>query len=532
MIFRKLLALATILTALCVTGFAQTSNKTRISRKEAIMLQSRNEELRAKIDSLSALIDTLRNSEPKDDTGISLQTNRIEYTAEVTDSLLNRWYLKRQDSDEEIEGEIDEQHFTSNVPDSILVKRLEKMNSFISLPFNQTVKNYMILYAEKMPQKMEQILGLSNYYFPIFEEIFSRYELPLELKYMSVIESALNPVARSRVGALGLWQFMYNTGKNYGLKITSFVDERMDVVKAAEAAAKYLNDAYEVFGDWCLAISSYNCGPGNVNKAIRRAGGRRDFWSIYPYLPRETRGFMPAFVGAMYAMTYYKEYGLTPGETIMPPATDTLEIKRNLHFKQVNEIIGVPIEVLREMNPQYTHDIVPGAEGKYILKIPYDYTSAFIDNEDTLYVHKVDSLISQKVLKSISQGGDGSSTIYVVRNGDNLGKIALRYGVSVANLKRWNNLSGSMIRVGQRLAIYNGKGPTSSKTKSTPSKSKIAQPITETNSYGETVYTVQSGDSLYTIAKNFPGVSAEDIMKHNGISKNIKPGMKIRIPNI
>lgn len=523
-----------VLAALCMSGFAQTSKKTRISKKEAAALQVRNEELRTSVDSLMNLVETLRNAKPQDDSGISLQKNRIEYTTEVTDSLLSQWYLKKQAQDEDIEGDIDNQRFTSNVPDSVLIKRLEKMNSFITLPFNQTVKNYMIMYAEKMPQKMERILGLSNYYFPIFEEVFDRYELPLELKYMSVIESALNPTARSRVGALGLWQFMFNTGKNYGLKITSFVDERMDVEKAADAAARYLRDAYDVFGDWCLAISSYNCGPGNVNKAIRRAGGRRDFWSIYPYLPRETRGFMPAFVGAMYAMTYYKEYDLTPGETILPVATDTLEINKNLHFKQVNEIIGVPVETLREMNPQYTHDIVPGSEGTYILKIPYDFTTAFIENEDTLYSHKADSLISQKVLENISQGGNGSSSVYIVRSGDNLGKIALRYGVSVANLKRWNNIKGSMIRVGQRLYINGGKAPagTAKSSQNTVAKTSAAssKPSTETNSEGETVYTVKSGDSLFLIAKNFPGVSAEDLMNYNGISKNIKPGMKIRIP--
>ena len=533
MIFRRILALA-VLVSLCMPGNAQTSRGKRINRKEAVRIQAQNEELRTRVDSLMNLVETLKNAAPKDDSGISLQRNKIEYTTEVTDSLLSQWYQKKQAKDEDIEGEIDSQHFTSNVPDSVLIDRLERMNSYITLPFNQTIKNYMILYSEKMPQKMERILGLSNYYFPIFEEVFARYELPLELKYMSVIESALNPVARSRVGALGLWQFMYNTGKSYGLNITSFVDERMDVEKAADAAARYLRDAYEVFGDWCLAISSYNCGPGNVNKAIRRAGGRRDFWSIYPYLPRETRGFMPAFVGAMYAMTYYKEYDLTPGETIMPLATDTMEVNRNLHFTQVNDVIGIPIDVLREMNPQYTHDIIPGAEGKYILKIPYDFTSAFIEKEDSLYAYKSDSLISQKVLKNISQGGNGSSTVYVVKNGDNLGKIASRYGVSVANLKKWNHINGSMIRVGQRLTIYSGKGPASS-SKSTSSQSKAStasstKPATETNSAGETVYTVKSGDTLYLIAKNFPGVSAEDLMSYNGISKNIRPGMKIRIP--
>lgn len=373
----------------------------------------------------------------------------------VIDSLLAEWYKKRpMPIDHYIEfPNIDDERFTTDVPDSVLIKRLEKMNSFISLPFNQTVKNYMITYAEKNPERLAGLLAKSSYYFPIFEEILDKYDMPLELKYMSIIESALNPIARSRVGARGIWQFMYPTAKRYGLQINSFVDERLDVIKAADAAAKFLKDAYNVFGDWSLAISSYNCGAGNVNKAIKIAGST-DFWSIYPYLPRETRGYVPAFVGAMYAMTYYNEYGVRPGVSPMPIQVDTFEIKRNLHFRQISELIGVPVDMLKELNPQYTHDIVPGNEGTYILKLPYNFTGAFLSVQDTVYKHKADSLISAKIIKGIKEGGNGEAVRYKVRNGDNLGAIARKYHCSVSQLKKWNHLRSDMIRVGQILYIY------------------------------------------------------------------------------
>lgn len=376
-----------------------------------------------------------------------------EIRLDPTDSLLSVWYQSTGLNSYLPEDIPDSVRFSSNVPDSVFVQRLEKMNSFITLPFNETVKNYMILYSEKSKAKMEHILGVSNYYMPIFEEVLDRYGLPLELKYMAIIESAMNPLARSRAGAMGMWQFMYNTAKIYNLKITSFVDERLDVEKAADAAARYLLDAYSIFGDWNLAICSYNCGSGNVNKAIRRSG-KRDFWSIYPYLPRETRGYVPAFVGAMYAMTYYKEYGLVPEQVTLPPHTDTIMVHKNLHFKQIAELTEIPIETLRELNPQYTHDIIPGNDGEYVLKLPYQYTNAFLDVEDTVYMHKADSLISQKVLKNISEGGDGSSIRYKIKSGDTLGRIAAKYHVSVSSLKKWNGLKSDSIRAGRYLTIY------------------------------------------------------------------------------
>ena len=531
-------------------GNRQDSSQRRLFPSQRDRRHSR-ENMQAIIDSLQRVIDALQNELNQRDSIENDMLNLIQeeeaalpeddYTVEKTDSLLNMWYLQNQISrqaeyesfnDLEDIGEFnsDSVRFTTNVPDSVLVERLKRMNSFITLPFNPIVKNYMILYSEKNVAKMKRILSLSDYYFPIFEDILSKYDMPLELKYMAVIESALNPVARSRAGARGIWQFMYRTGRQYGLRINSFVDERLDVVKAADAAARYMSDAYSIFGDWALAISSYNCGPGNVNKAIRRAGGRRDFWSIYPYLPRETRGYVPAFVGAMYAMTYYREYGIEPNPSPMPAHTDTFVINRNLHFGQISDLIGVPIDDLRELNSQYIHDIVPGNESPYVLKLPYQYTASFLDCQDTVYTHLADSLLSPQILKSVETGtvadrgtGGGNVIRYRVRSGDYLGRIASRYHVSVRQIMNWNHLRSNNIRVGQVLTIYQGgAAPAASSTSSSSGSSKAAS--------GEyTVYTVRAGDSLFKISQRY-GVTVKAIMDLNHCSSNIKAGQKLKIP--
>lgn len=464
------------------------------------------------------------------------------YTPEVTDSLLSLWYRNRgQFVWEENEMNPDLVRYTSNVPDSVYIKRLEKMNSFITLPYNETVRNYIIMYSEKKAASTSRMLAMSDYYFPIFEETFAKYGMPLELKYMAVIESALNPTATSRAGAKGIWQFMYRTAQKYGLKINSFVDERMDVVKAADAAARYLKDAYAIFGDWNLAISSYNCGPGNVNKAIRRAGGSRDFWTVYTFLPRETRGYVPAFVGAMYAFNYHKEHGISPATDIrLPVAVDTFEIRKNLHFKQVEDVVGVPTAIIKALNPQYVADIVPGNEGMCILTVPSDFTSNFIEREDSLYTYKYKELFTPSTLKDIHDGVRQPDRIYYkVKKGDYLGRIAARYHVSVAQIKRWNGLKNDNLRVGQRLVIYRGgRGPaasspsgTSASKGSAGSAAKSSGSKGTSTQAGTTIYTVKSGDNLYDIAKKYPGVSAKDIQQANGLSgSRITVGQKLKIP--
>ena len=384
-----------------------------------------------------------------------------------TDTLLSQWYMHRQSR---IPGreqyDMDSVVFTTDVPDSVLMRRLEEMNSFITLPFNETVKNFMILYSEKMPAKMSEMMGLSQYYFPIIEETLRRYDLPLELKYVAIIESAFNPRAESRVGAKGMWQFMYRTAISYGLRIDSYADERMDPIASIDAAARYFKDAYRIFGDWSLAISSYNCGSGNVNKAIKRASGRRDFWSIYTYLPRETRGYVPAMVGAMYAFRYANEYGLKPAPMSLPTYVDTFHIHKNLHFGQISEVLGIPLADVRDLNPQYYQDIVPGAHSEEVIRLPFNYSSAFLDMQDSIYRYKTDVFFATRV-------EDGRETVngrpvqtarpsasaksqwvyYKVKSGDNLGKIARKYHTSVRQLKSWNNLKSDRIAIGQRLKV-------------------------------------------------------------------------------
>ena len=496
-------------------------------------LEKSREEIRV-IDSLSyELMDVYDENEDKSAAGL----NPEDYNADVSDSLLSIWYMQQKISEaSQEEYDMDSVRFESNVPDSVYIERIKAMNSFIDLPYNDVVRNYIVLYSEKMDAKMGQILGLCSYYMPIIEEIFDEHDIPLELKAMAVIESSLNPTAVSRAGAKGMWQFMYSTAKIYGLDINSFVDERLDPVKAALAAAEYLKDSYNIFGDWNLAIASYNCGAGNVNRAIRRSGGKRAFWDIYPYLPRETRGYVPAFVGALYTMTYYKEHGIEPQPVAMPVHVDTFRINKMLHFKQVSELTGVPAGDLRNLNPQYKHDIVPGNDKEYILRIPYNYTNAFIDSEDSLYTYKAEEYFNPVVIKKIKDGGDGERIVHRVRSGEVLGKIAIRYRVSVSQIKRWNNLRSDNIRIGQRLVIYRG-GTAPASTASTASAKQEARPnpagkSTVPMDADYTVYTVKSGDSLYLIAKDYPGVSAQNIMDFNGIGSNIKPGMKIRIPKL
>lgn len=597
--------LATALTVVLISSTAFASDNNRKDERTRTRLKDQNRRLQEMVDSLqlelaryrdelhysdsiaNEMLSVYEENENRSAAGL----NPEDYTVEVSDSLLNIWYSHKMASDDEMEVyDMDSIRFESNVPDEVYIERIKKMNSFISLPYNEIVKNYIILYSEKMPTKMSHILGLCQYYMPIFEDIFNQYDIPQELKAMAVIESAMNPLAVSRAGAKGMWQFMYSTAKMYGLHIDSFVDERLDPVKSAEAAAQYLQDSYEIFGDWNLAIASYNCGAGNVNKAIKRSGGKRAFWDIWPYLPRETRGYVPAFVGALYTMTYYKEHGIRPEAVEIPAHIDTLKINKQLHLRQVADLTAAPLEELKNLNPQYRHEIIPGESREYILRIPYEYTNAFIEYEDSVYRHKAEEYFNPVTIKKIKDGADGERIVYRVKNGDYLGRIASRHRCTVAQIKRWNNLSSNNIRVGQRLVIYrggtsSGSASASSAPAKTPSSSaapasggstytvksgdtlsgianrngvtvaqlkqwnglsgnnikvgqklkvkagSTSQPAPSSASGDYITYTVKSGDSFYSIAKNYSGVSAQNIMDFNGMtSSKLKPGMKIKIP--
>ena len=373
------------------------------------------------------------------------------------DSLLNDWKAKTY-------IDLGKDCSTSNInpsfSDSVYIDRLSRMPVVMEMPYNDIVRKFIDTYTVRLRNHVSFMLSACNFYMPIFEEALDAYNLPLELKYLPIIESALNPSAVSRAGATGLWQFMLTTGKLYGLESNSLVDDRRDPIKATWAAARYLKDMYDIYQDWNLVIAAYNCGPGNVNKAIRRAGGKTDYWAIYNYLPRETRGYVPAFIAANYVMTYYCKHNICPMETNIPQATDTIQINRNLHFEQIADICHIPLEEIKSLNPQYKRNIVPGNSKPYTLRLPTEAISSFIDNEDTIYNHRSAELFKNRRLvnsvgtRSKATAGDGELTYYRIRQGDTLGGIARKFGVTVRQLRNWNGLRNNNIRAGRRLRIY------------------------------------------------------------------------------
>ena len=371
------------------------------------------------------------------------------------DKLLRNWVLQRT-----LSSDCDSEVIPLNISDSIYKLRLSQMPCIMEMPFNSNVKNFIELYTVRKRRQVEFMLGISDYYFPIFERILGANNLPLELKYLPIIESALNTTAISRMGAAGLWQFMIATGRMYGLEINSLIDERLDPYKSTQAAAKFLKDLYSIYGDWHLVIAAYNCGPGNVNKAIRRAGGKRDYWAIYPYLPSETRGYVPIFIAANYAMTYATSHNICKAKVTMPIITDTIMVNERIHLEQISEVLDLPIEQVRLLNPQYRKDIIPGNIKSYSLCLPLSYANSFIDNYNEIVSYKSDSLINNRRSEieiiqhtAASPGNYGKVTYHKVQRGQTLGQIAARHGVSLAKLKKWNNLHSSKIKVGQRLKI-------------------------------------------------------------------------------
>lgn len=343
--------------------------------------------------------------------------------------------------------------------DSIYIDRLQRMPTIMEMPYNAIVREYIDRYAVKLRNQVSVMLAANNFYMPLFEEALDAYDLPLELKYLPIIESALKPTARSRAGALGLWQFMLKTGRLYGLESNSLVDDRLDPIKATWAAARYLREMYDIYKDWHLVIAAYNCGPGNVNKAIRRAGGATDYWSIYNYLPRETRGYVPAFIAANYIMNYYCHHNICPMNTEIIPPTDTLQISRELHLQQVADLCDITIDELKSLNPQYKRNIIPGNTKPYTLRLPQTKIATFIDNQDTIYNHRAAELFKNRKTVAVSNKitptvGKGTLSYHTIRSGETLSTIAQRYGVKVSQLKDWNGLSSNRIRAGKKLKIY------------------------------------------------------------------------------
>ena len=348
----------------------------------------------------------------------------------------------------------------TELPDSIYKQRLQALPFVIEVPYNEVVRRYILRYVKHSPRQLAALQRKAEYYFPIFEDILAKHDLPYELCYMPVIESALNPQARSHMGATGLWQFMPATGKKYGLEINSLVDERMDPIRSTEAACLFLKNLYAIFQDWNLVIAAYNCGPGNVNKAIHRAGGKRDFWSIYPYLPSETRGYLPIFIAASYAMNYAEAHGICPATPLTTMASDTIVTTQRQHLKQIADNIDIPLAELRRLNPQYPRDIIPGGKA-YAICLPIEKAGLYIDKQDTILAYQAKELIHNRrdeieLLHRTSVNGGYSIngvTYYKIKEGDTLGGIAKKFRVSVKQLKAWNGLKSDMIRAGKTLKI-------------------------------------------------------------------------------
>lgn len=348
----------------------------------------------------------------------------------------------------------------TELPDSIYKQRLQALPFVVEVPYNEVVRRYILRYVKHSPHQLAALQRKAEYYFPIFEDILAKHDLPYELCYMPVIESALNPQARSHMGATGLWQFMPATGKKYGLEINSLVDERMDPIRSTEAACLFLKNLYAIFQDWNLVIAAYNCGPGNVNKAIHRAGGKRDFWSIYPYLPSETRGYLPIFIAASYAMNYAEAHGICPATPLATMASDTIVTTQRQHLKQIADNIDIPLAELRRLNPQYPRDIIPGGKA-YAICLPIEKAGLYIDKQDTILAYQAKELIHNRrdeieLLHRTSVNGGYSIngvTYYKIKEGDTLGGIAKKFRVSVKQLKAWNGLKSDMIRAGKTLKI-------------------------------------------------------------------------------
>lgn len=483
-----------------------------------------------------------------------------------TQEMLESWYIKNYTSTD------DRYRTASNVEvsDEVYTERLKALPTVIEMPFNQVVKSYITRYTEKGRAQVAAILGLSHYYMPIFEQALEAEGLPLELKYLPIVESGLNPNAVSKSGAAGLWQFMIATAKGVGMEVNSLVDERRDPYISSKYAASYLKDLYQTYNDWSLAIAAYNCGPGDVNKALRRAGGdpkSHDFWSIYNYLRAETRGYVPMFIAANYVMNYYQDHNISPVLATKPLVTDTVSVKQRLHLQQVADVLNIPIDELRILNPQYRADIVPGTEARpYHLILPSQQAYAYIVSEKEIFEHDKDKYAQRGVVEPgitptdnitettgvtdtaqiTTESGQTYTIKHKVKAGETLSSIAKQYGVTNADIKKWNNLRRNSVRTGQLLRIttadpaYAHLAIADAPTTAEVSQQSSTQPTTQQTSTPQKTkkekkkqktYTVRSGDTLDAIARKH-GVTVAALRKANGISgSTIHPGDKLTIPS-
>ncbi len=500
------------------------------------------------------------------DTIPRLDTIQVERITAGLDSLVNLWYIKNamNNRTENFNFQHENDSIIPEFSDSIVKIKLSEIQSVIPLSYNNAVQSFIDLYTKKRRKQVSVMLGLADHYFPVFEQELDAKGLPLELKYIPIIESALNKLAVSRAGATGMWQFMYPTARLYKLTVNSYIDERRDPNLSTVAAVKFLKEMYDIYQDWLLVIAAYNCGPGNVNKAIRRSGGKTSFWEIYNYLPRETRGYVPAFIAANYTFHYYKDYNIVKLPVDLP-VTDTVLVKKKIHFGQIADVMKIPIGEIRELNPQYRRNIIPATKKKsYPLRLPNDLVTAFISLEDSISHYK-DSVFfatdfqpdkpqtySHSYFYSAEPDKNSKKVYYTVKPGDNLGFISDWYDVPIQKVKLWNDIRGTFIKGGQKLVIFVPKskyeyykkinsmsfaqkqrlsGKPANTNTTTSSNHSTPKPQNQKDSGKYVYYKVRSGDNFWSIAKKYPGVSNYDIMKLNGITdeRGLKPGQILKI---
>jgi len=487
-----------------------------------------------------------QEQEPVDSLEFQSEEMFQENMLKEMDALLDLWYIKKQVSSINA-GMLSDSSEEDCLIDSVVITRLQNLHTVIPLVYNREIRNKIELYVCKRQRTSSVILGLSQYYYPWMREIFNRYDVPEELIYLTIVESALNPNAVSRAGATGIWQFMYATGKAYQLEVNTFVDDRRDPFKATDAAARHLLDLYNIFNDWGLAISAYNCGAGGVRKAIARSGGKTDFWGVKPFLPKETQNYFPYYAAALYLANYHHEHGIPFAELTIPFAVDTIMIKKELHLQQVAEVLEVDLEELKLLNPQYKRLVIPAYSDPYPLRLKNADIVRFIELEDSIYAYKYhEFFIPMKVYEGLFTGipvstSDYNKVYHTVKSGETLATIAGKYGLSVYEIKKMNNLSSNAVKSKQKLLVgyeYSKKdnvAPAAQPKDAAPATNQtvVKNTTSAVNQAGSSsvVYVVKTGDTLSSIAAKY-GTTARKIADYNNL-KNINAlsiGQKLKIP--